>query len=104
MIKFQPGQGVCGSVVDAFDVPDITGELGYEVQVAHLTGGRLSGAGAEGESQWLVVCCDVELSSFDKVLEVLDGFVDCQELTVKCAVVLLGRTQLPREVGNGAPD
>lgn len=49
MVEFQPGQDVCSSVGGTFDVPDVTGELGSEVQVVHLIGGMLSGVVGEGK-------------------------------------------------------
>ena len=90
MIQFQPGQGVCSSVGSPFYVPDVTSELGNKIQVVHLSGGLLSGAVGESKGKWLVVCGNVEMSAFNKMLKMLHCLVHCQELTVESAVVHLG--------------
>ena len=40
----------------------------------------------ECECEWFVVSKPIELMTLDKVAEVLDGEVHCQELSIKCAV------------------
>ena len=42
----------------------------------------------------------VKMCTFNEMLTMLDCLVDCQEFTIKSAVVLLGWSQLPGEVDN----
>ena len=57
----------------------------------------------EGKGKWLVVHGNVKMCTFNKMLKMLDCLVDCQELTIKSAVLLLGQGQLPGVVGNWTP-
>ena len=41
--------------------------------------------------------------AFDKVLKVFDGQVNGQQLSIKGAVLGLGRCKLPGKIGKGAP-
>ena len=98
MVKFQPGQGICRSVGGAFDVPDVAGELGNEVQVSHLPAGLLSGALGEAKARGLWSVAMWKLPTSNKMLKVPGCCVDCQELVIKSAIVLFSWGQLPGEV------
>ena len=51
----------------------------------------------------LVVGPDIEVTAFDEVLKVFDGQVNGQQLSIKGAVLCLGRCKLPGKIGEGAP-
>ena len=57
----------------------------------------------EGICEGFVVSDDVEVTAFHKVVEVFEGQVNGQQLTVEGAVLLLGRSKLLRVVRKGAP-
>ena len=96
MIKFQSGQGVCGSVGGPFDGISLV-NWAMKSRWCICCGDCWSGAAGEGKGQWLVVPGNVKMCTFNEMLKMLDCLVDCQELTIKSAVVL-GWGQLPGEV------
>ena len=55
----------------------------------------------EGIREGFVISDDV--AAFHKVVEMFDSQVNGQQLAVKGAVLLLGRSQLPGKVRKGAP-
>ena len=57
----------------------------------------------EGICEGFVICDDVEVAAFHKVVEVFDSQVNGQKLAVKVAELLLGGSQPPREVRKEAP-
>ena len=48
----------------------------------------------ESISERLVICKDDEGTAFDHMVEVFDGFIHCQELTVLRTVLLLSGAEL----------
>ena len=54
----------------------------------------LAGARRKGVSERFVVCEDVEFTTLYKKTEVLDGFVDCQKLSIIRAISSFSRFEL----------
>lgn len=59
--------------------------------------------GEESKCERLVVGVDAEVMLFNEVLEVLDGQIDGQQLTVEGTVLRLGRCEFP-QVRDWTPD
>ena len=57
----------------------------------------------KGIRERFMISDDVEVTAFHKVVEVFEGQVNGQQLTVEGAVLLLGRSKFPGEVRKGAP-
>ena len=80
----------------ALHVSNVSGDI---VEMSNLMWSVFVRIGGEGESERFVIGKHIELTTFDKVAEVLDGEVHCQELSIECAVPSFRRTELSREVG-----
>ena len=90
-------------VVHALHMADVASELGDIIEMSNLTWSVFVGIGGACECERFVIGMHIELATFDKVAEVLDGEVHCQELAIKCAVAGFRRPELSREVGNWLP-
>ena len=64
----------------------VGGELGNKIKLADLSGRVMVSTGVQCECEGFVVGLNVELTSFHKMPEMLNGHVHCQELSVKDAV------------------
>ena len=83
-------------VVISFDMANIGCELRYIRQVPFLS--RRPGCrGGHDQSERLVVRVDYELPPLDHVAEVLDRFLNPEELLVKSGILVLCCRQLSRE-------
>lgn len=71
------GECVSDDILAAWDVLNVSGELGDEVQMPELPWGTFLGLLEEGEGERLVISVDSEHSTFNYVQEVLDCQVDC---------------------------
>ena len=78
-------------------------ELGDEIQMVKLVRLTIVPLLVEVEGERFLVHQDGEMTGFQHLSEVLQCFVDCQELPVVGTVFLLCRCELPGEEGKWLP-
>ena len=66
------GQERASATTFRFDETDVTGEFGNERKVTCLAGRAVICVGGEGVCNWLMVCENDELPSFQKMLKMFD--------------------------------
>ena len=66
-------------VVHALHMADVASELGDIIEMSNLTWSVFVRIGGECECERFVIGKHIELATFDKVAEVLDGEVHCHD-------------------------
>jgi hypothetical protein len=82
---------------------DVSGELSYKVEVVELPRGTFVSFLLKGVGERFVVCENCKMTGLQHVAEMSYSFVNCQELPVVRAVLLLGRGQFSGEEAQGLP-
>ena len=99
----RPRDCVRDHIVFSAYVTYIGGKLANEKQVASLTRKTLSGTG-EGKSERLMISEDGELVTLNVVVKVFYREEDCQQFTIKYAVLLLGIGEFLGKESHRVPD
>jgi hypothetical protein len=96
-------EGIGDNVIFARYVADISCKLGNVGKLALLTCRPGRGNAMHGGGEGLMIGVKLKRSSFQEETEVANGEVGGEEFTIKCGVLLLGRSEFGGEKGKGFP-